>query len=88
MTTRKSNLGLQHGNGSRFKLAAVGYDTTEGEMVQPGKEWLCIAQRSWDAAAQCGISVCFHAIVSQVSLAETAVDKVTCTAMLGHPTVR
>lgn len=57
------------------------------KMVQPGKEWLCVAQRSWDAAAQCGISVCFHAIVSQVSLAETTADKVTSTAMPGHPTV-
>lgn len=57
------------------------------KMVQSGKEWRCVAQRSWDGAAWCGISVCLHAIVSQVSLAETAVDKVTCTAVPVHPTV-
>lgn len=64
------------------------------------KEWLCVARWSLDTAVKSRISVlrtlmlcleylaAFTAIVPQVSLVETAVDKVTSSAMLGHPTQR
>lgn len=50
MSTQKSNLGLQHGNGSRFKLAAVGYDTTKGEN---GAAWEGVALRCSTELGRC-----------------------------------
>lgn len=61
------------------------------------KEWLCVARWSLDTAVRSRISVlrtlllclgylsAFSAIVAQVSLVETAVDKVTSSAVLGTP---
>lgn len=97
MSTLKLNLGLQHAYGvlvlSQVTWAAIA-------LVQPGLEWLRVARWSLDAAVRSEIPVfrtlllclgylsVFTAIVSQVSLVETTVDKVTCAAVPVHPTYR
>lgn len=66
-------------------------------LVQPGQECLHVARWTLHAAVRSIISVfttlllslgylsVFTAIVSQISLVETTVDKVTCAAMPVYP---
>lgn len=103
MSTLKSNLGLQHGYGvlvlSQLTWAATA-QKVKTALVQPGQEWLRVARWSLDTAVRSRISVfrtlllslgylsVFTAIVSQVGLVETTVDKVTCAAVPVHPVYR